>query len=215
MNRMLRSYLSTIVPCTLMALTTCAAAQVIEEACGPYSGTTAKVRSTTYYFCNPSQGLHEALDICIGSPCGYCGCDGNQSSWHRAMTLNLKLYQYNLGLTTVCANNCEGTGGSSCNQSSDNNCHGGRGNFFAVVGAHGWDFRQLHLNHSAVYSYTKYAQTGNRIGHTGSTGDSSGPHVHADNRRNQIRRREWYETVVTCGDRGTSDFLMGYVQLSD
>jgi len=209
MKRMFRYCLFTILPCALIALAICAEAQVVEEACGPYSGTTARVRSTTYYFCNPSQGLHEALDICIGTPCGYCGCDGNQSSWHRAMTYNLKLYQYTGG----CANNCEGTAGASCNLSSDNNCNGGAGNYFRVIGTNGWDFRQLHFNYSAVYSYTKYARTGNILGHTGSTGNSTGPHVHADNRLNGVRRTDWYTGLVTCGDRGTSDFLMGYVQL--
>lgn len=54
MKRMFRYYLLTMLPGILIALTTCTEAQVVEEACGPYSGTTAKVRSTTYYFCNPS-----------------------------------------------------------------------------------------------------------------------------------------------------------------
>lgn len=189
-------------------------AQAVEEACGPISGSDAFIRSTTYYFCNSSQGLHEALDICngSGSSCGYCGCDGNQSAWHRAMTINLKLYQYNLGFSTPCANNCEGTSGK-CNKSSDNNCHGGAGNYFVVQGTNGWDFRQLHLNHSEVYSYTKYAVTGNRIGHLGSTGHSTAPHVHADNRRNGVRMTDWYAGVVTCGFPATSDDLVGYLQL--
>ncbi len=186
-----------------------------ETACGPIAGSDAYVNSTTYYFCNPASGLHEALDICNGRPCAYCGCDGNQSAWHRAMLIGLKLYRYNGGGQNppICPNNCEGRP-QGCGNIPGDNCNGGAGNYFTVIGSNGWDFRQLHLNHSAVYSYTKYADVRNILGHWGSTGNSSAPHAHADNRLNGVRRTAWYENYgITCNSPGHYNAVIGYPQL--
>jgi hypothetical protein len=128
------------------------------------------------------------------------------------MLLGLKFYRYNGGAQNppICANNCEGTAGGSCNQSSDNNCNNGAGNYFVVQGTNGWEFRQLHLNHSAVYSYTKYADKGNILGHWGSTGFSTAPHGHADNRLNGVRQPTWYEPYgFFCGLKANWNFVVG------
>nr|WP_156040896.1 peptidase M23 [Chondromyces apiculatus] len=153
---------------------------------GPICENIAKVGSTTYYSCNGSS--HTALDI------------SNQScsEWNaRGMilgTVNYKLY-------SGCANNC-------ANPPPNPNCNGGAGNYYVVSGASGWDFRQLHINtntSSATKSCDRCA-----LGLVGSTGQSYGAHVHADNRQYGTRKSAWYTSVgTTCGSSGYCENRVG------
>lgn len=86
--------------------------------------------------------------------------------------------------------------GSSCGRQAW--CNGGAGNYVVTTGANGWQFRQLHINHSKN-SYSKSCDRCS-VGLVGSAGDSSGAHVHADNRRYGTRTTAWYTSVgTTCG----------------
>ncbi len=145
-------------------------------AVGPICDTAARVGSTTYYSCSGSS--HNALDM----------SNGTCSEWnHRGMINVSKYYQYYGG----CANNC--VGGTTCN--------GGAGNYYVVTGASGWDFRQLHIN-SNTSSGTKTCDRC-ALGLVGSTGNSSGAHVHADNRQYGTRKSAWYVNAgTTCGSSG-------------
>lgn len=140
---------------------------------GPICDTGARVGSTTYYSCNG--GSHTALDM----------SNGTCSVWnHRGMVSGSYYYRYSGG----CANNC--SGGTTCN--------GGAGNYYTVTGVNGWDFRQLHLN-SNVSSGSKTCDRC-ALGLVGSTGNSTGAHVHADNRQYGTRKSAWYTSVgTTCG----------------
>jgi hypothetical protein len=185
------------------------------SACGPLAGTDGRIKSTTYYFCNPDMGYHGAEDVINGGG-GYCGCDGNQSAWHRAQTLTLQYHTYNAGYLDICPKNCDGSP-ASCTATTDENCHNGYGNYFTVFGSNGYSFNQLHMNHSATYSYTKYAKSGDILGHWGSTGFSTAAHGHADNRQYGTLRTEWYTAYInnsiTCGSRANVSDLVGYPQL--
>ncbi len=185
------------------------------SACGPLAGTDGHINSTTYYSCNPNNGYHGAEDVINGGG-GYCGCDGNQSAWHRAQTLTVQYYVYNSGFSDICPNNCDGSP-SSCTATNDETCHIYQGNFFAVLGSNGYTFNQLHMNHSATYSKSKYAQSGDILGHWGSTGFSTGAHGHADNRQYGTLHIEWYTAYInnsiTCGSRANVSNLVGYPQL--
>ena len=152
-------------------------------AVGPICDTAARVGSTTYYSCSGS--AHNALDM----------SNGTCSVWnHRGMINVSRYYQYYGG----CAANC--SGGTTCN--------GGAGNYYVVTGGSGWDFRQLHLNANA----SSGSKTCDRcaLGLVGSTGNSTGAHVHADNRQYGTRKTAWYTSVgTTCGKSAYCNNVMG------
>ena len=152
-------------------------------AVGAICDTAARVGSTTYYSCSGSS--HNALDM----------SNGTCSEWnHRGMLQGNYNYRYYGG----CANNC--VGGTTCN--------GGAGNYYVVTGAHGWDFRQLHVN-SNVSSGTKTCDRC-ALGLVGSTGNSTGAHVHADNRQYSTRKTAWYTSKgTTCGTNAYCGNIIG------
>jgi len=156
-------------------------------AVGPICDTAARVGSTTYYSC--SGGTHTALDM----------SNGTCSVWnHRGMLSGSFYYRYYGG----CANNC--SGGTTCN--------GGAGNYYVVSGSNGWDFRQLHLNSNAS-SGTKTCDRC-ALGLVGSTGNSTGAHVHADNRQYATRKSAWYTSKgTTCGSSAYCGNTVGYPTL--
>ncbi|WP_394843659.1 peptidase M23 [Pendulispora brunnea] len=155
-----------------MAVVGWAGAVNAETAVGPICDQGARVGSTTYYSCNGAS--HNALDM----------SNGTCSEWnHRGMINVSKYYRYYGG----CANTCSG---SSCN--------GGAGNYYVVSGSNGWEFRQLHVNANG----SSGSKTCDRcpLGLVGSTGQSTGAHVHADNRQYGTRKTAWYTSVgTTCG----------------
>jgi hypothetical protein len=154
---------------------------------GAICDTAARVGSTTYYSCSGSS--HTALDM----------SNGTCSEWnHRAMIAGSRYYAYYGG----CAANC--SGGTTCN--------GGAGNYYVVTGASGWDFRQLHLNANA--SSGSKTCDGCALGLVGSTGNSSGAHVHADNRQYGTRKSAWYTSKgTTCGSSAYCGNVVGYPTL--
>ena len=164
-----------------------ASAQTQRTAYGPICDTAARVGSTTYYSCSGSS--HTALDM----------SNGTCSEWnHRAMLAGNFYYAYHGG----CANNC--VGGTTCN--------GGAGNYYVVTGSAGWDFRQLHINSNA----SSGSKTCDRcaLGLVGSTGNSSGAHVHADNRQYGTRSSSWYTKAgTTCGSSAYCSNIVGYPML--
>ncbi|HEU4413115.1 MAG TPA: hypothetical protein VFS43_48185 [Polyangiaceae bacterium] len=153
---------------------------------GPICESTARVGSTTFYSCSGS--THTALDM------------SNQScsEWnHRGMLLGSVKYTYHGG----CANNC-------ANPPPNTSCNGGAGNYYTVAGANGWDFRQLHVNSNAS-SGTKTCDRC-ALGLVGSTGNSFGAHVHADNRQFGTRKSAWYTSVgTTCGSSAYCERVVG------
>jgi hypothetical protein len=162
---------------------------------GPVDASGAYVKSTTYYFCNGSS--HSALDMCVGNPCGAC----NQ---YAVKTMIEENRYYNV--YTGCAADCDSTTTS---------CNGGAGNYITTVGNNGYDFRQLHMNTNGN-SYSRWANVGEPFGLLGSTGSSTAPHVHADNRKSGTRLTAWYaDHGITCGSPASSANIVGYPRLTD
>jgi hypothetical protein len=164
-----------------------ASAQSERVAYGPICDVNARVGSTTYYSCSGSS--HTSLDM----------GNGTCSEWnHRAMIQGSVYYAYYGG----CANNC--SGGTTCNS--------GAGNYYKVTGMGGWDFAQLHLNSNA----SSGSKTCDRcaLGLVGSTGNSTGAHVHAHNRKDGIRTSAWYTKAgTTCGSSAYCGHIVGYPTL--
>lgn len=153
---------------------------------GPICDPNARVGSTTYYSC--SSGYHAALDM----------SNRTCNSWsHRGMIVGVRYYKYIGG----CGVSCTG-----------NSCNGGAGNYVVVTGAAGWDFRQLHIGANA----NSYSKSCDRcpLGLVSSTGQSSGAHVHADNRRYGTRMTGWYTSAgTTCGRSAYCGNVVGYPTL--
>jgi hypothetical protein len=176
-----------------------AGAQTV-AAYGPSSLAGTYVKSTTYYFCSSSSGSHSALDICVDLNNAKTACGACKATNVRAM-LNGS-YTYRL-MEGSCADDCDSTPTS---------CGGGAGNYYEVTGSNGYNFRQLHLIRSADMA-TKTAARGTFLGWWGSTGSSTAPHVHADNRQYSTRLTAWYTGYVTCGSAATSSNAIGQVKL--
>lgn len=80
------------------------------------------------------------------------------------------------GTVTSASNSCGhyNTGNNRCS------CNGGRGNYVEITHADGTKSRYLHMiQGSAIATGTKVSR-GQKIGLVGSSGDSSGPHLHFD-----------------------------------
>lgn len=157
---------------------------------GPICMAGARVGSTTYYSCSGS--AHSALDM----------SNGTCSEWnHRGMLVGSYAYRFYGG----CANNCR-------NPPPSTTCNGGAGNYYVVSGGSGWDFRQLHVNTNG----SSRTQTCDRcaLGLVGSTGNSYGAHVHADNRQYGTKKTAWYTSVgTTCGSSANCTNRVGVPSL--
>jgi hypothetical protein len=140
---------------------------------GGICDTGARVGHTTYYYC--SSGLHNAVD----------SSNGTCSVWnHRGMIVGSRYYTFTGG----CANTC----------SVRSTCNGGAGNYVRVTGSSGWTWSQMHINKNG----SSYSKTCDRcpMGLVGSTGNSSGAHIHSDNRQYGTKKTAWYRNVgTTCG----------------
>lgn len=181
-----------------MALVGAQAAAATVAAYGPSVQAGTYVKSTTYYFCNSS--THTALDICVDTSgakatCGACNATN-------VLTMLNGTYYYQL-MHGTCASDCD---------SVKTDCGAGAGNYVQVTGSNGYDFREMHLNPNADMK-SKTAARGAYIGWLGSTGSSTAPHVHADNRRSGTRLSAWYSAYVTCGSPATSANAIGQVTL--
>jgi hypothetical protein len=163
-----------------------ASAQSQRTARGPICDSAARVGSTTLYSCTGSS--HNALDM-SNKTC---------NTWFaRGMLLGTFSYTYYGGC------------GQSCGSCSSGCCNGGAGNYVRVVGAGGWDFRQLHFNHHSTESKSKACDRC-PFGLVGSTGSSTAAHVHADNRRDGVRQTAWYTNVgTTCGSSAYCENRVG------
>jgi len=143
----------------------------------------SKATSTTYYSCTSS--AHNALDISSGL---YCG------EWNlRGMLVGNHAYRFYSG---SCANTC--TAGTVCN------------NYVAVVGANGWDFRQLYIYSNA----NSVSKTCDRcaLGLLGAA-HGSGPKgsIHAENRQYGTRMTSWYtQAGIICGASVSCGSPVGY-----
>lgn len=167
---------------------------------GPSSLSGTYVKSTTYYFCSSASGSHTALDICVDTSGAKATCGACKATNVRSMLDGSYYYRLQQG---NCADDCDST---------PTNCGGGAGNYYEVTGSAGYNFRQLHLIRSADMS-SKTAARGAFLGWWGSTGSSSAPHVHADNRQYTTRLTSWYSGYVTCGSAATSSNAIGQVTL--
>lgn len=167
---------------------------------GPSSLAGTYVKSTTYYFCSSASGSHSALDICVDLNNAKTTCGACKATNVRTMLDGSYYYQLQQG---SCADDCDST---------PTNCGGGAGNYYEVTGSNGYNFRQLHLIRSADMA-SKTAARGAYLGWWGSTGSSSAPHVHADNRQYTTRLTAWYSAYVTCGSAATSSNAIGQVKL--
>jgi hypothetical protein len=177
-----------------------AGAQTV-AAYGPSSLAGTYVKSTTYYFCDSSRGLHEALDICVDTSGAKATCGACKATNVRTMLNGSYYYQL---MNSSCADDCD---------SVMTDCGGGAGNWFQVSGTAGYVFRQLHLIRSADM-VSKTAARGAYLGWWGSTGRSTAAHVHADNRQYSTDLRAWYTGYVTCGSAATSSNAIGQVKLN-
>ncbi|HEX5746781.1 MAG TPA: peptidase M23 [Archangium sp.] len=181
-----------------LALVGAQAAAATVTAYGPSLQSGTYIKSTTYYFCNSSS--HTALDICVDTTgnktsCGACNATNVLSMLNGTYTYQLMI--------SGCASDCDST---------PTDCGGGAGNYYQVTGSNGYDFRQLHINPNADMK-TKTAARGAYLGWLGSTGSSTAPHVHADNRRSGTRLSAWYTGYVSCGSPATGSNAIGQVTL--
>ncbi|HZI11303.1 MAG TPA: peptidase M23 [Myxococcus sp.] len=167
---------------------------------GPSSLAGTYVKSTTYYFCSSASGSHSALDICVDTSGAKATCGACKATNVRAMLNGSYYYQLQ---NSSCADDCDSTA---------TDCGGGAGNYYEVTGSAGYNFRQLHLIRSADM-FSKTAARGTYLGWWGSTGSSSAPHVHADNRQYTNRLTAWYTGYVTCGSAATSSNAIGQARL--
>jgi murein DD-endopeptidase MepM/ murein hydrolase activator NlpD len=55
---------------------------------------------------------------------------------------------------------------------------GGAGNYVVIRGSDGFDYAYMHFREGALVDRGEHVDAGDPIGHVGSTGDSSGPHLH-------------------------------------
>jgi hypothetical protein len=180
-------------------------AQVPNLACGPIrSSDQAFVRDDTWRItgnvpaCVYQQPLvsHFALDICFdnwNSNCKGCPPTSSFKVRHRAMLFGRDAftpsYYWHVYFGS-CPNSCGAQSG----------CNGGAGNYYVVQDPNSvWQFRQLHVWHytncpNSDGSCSKWASAyaGTVLGMLGGTGSADGPHVHADNLENGIRRNSWY-----------------------
>jgi hypothetical protein len=123
--------------------------------------------------------------------------NGTCGSWnYRAMLAGSYHYSYFGG----CAGACNGS-----------TCNGGAGNYYAVTGGSGWDFRLLHVYANAS-SGSKTCDRCN-LGLVGGTGSTTTPHTHADNRQYGTRKSAWFAGGVSCGSSGYCGNIMGYPTL--
>ena len=85
-------------------------------------------------------------------------------------------------------------------------------NYVYVTGSNGYAFSQYHHNHSA----NSYSRTCDRcsLGLVGSTGNSYGGHVCAQNTLNGSTVTAWYSGYVTCGSKSNANTVMGYPRTS-
>jgi hypothetical protein len=181
-----------------LALVGAQAAAATVAAYGPSQQSGTYIKSTTYYFCNSSS--HTALDICVDTSGAKATCGACNATNVLSMLNGTYYYQLMHG---SCATDCD---------SVTTSCGGGAGNYVQVTGSNGYDFRQLHLNPNADMT-SKTAARGVYMGWLGSTGSSTAPHVHADNRRNGTRLSAWYSGYVTCGSPATASNAIGQVTL--
>lgn len=123
-----------------------------------------------YYYCG-SGGLHQALDI-AGS-CGSC------------------VYA-SRGGTSYFYGGC----GTSCGNNLGSTCNGGAGNYIRINHASGYSTRYLHgLAGTGVAGSVADSR---KVLKRGSTGNSSGPHVHFDIWRYGTRQTAWLSYAAAC-----------------
>ncbi|MBL3686038.1 M23 family peptidase [Leucobacter zeae] len=67
------------------------------------------------------------------------------------------------------------------------------GNMVSINHPNGWQTRYAHMNSWAIVSPGQYVSAGQTVGYVGSTGCSSGPHLHFEMRPNQDNG--WYDFV--------------------
>jgi hypothetical protein len=133
----------------------------------------ARITATSNY---SSGSFHGAIDSSLGGACWTR--DSAAARYHRSALNQSRAWRYIGGCGASCSNNL----GSSCN--------GGGGNMIDSDGRNGWDWRQMHINALAGHSQSKTC-TRCSFGLLGSTGNSSGAHVHQENRRYGTKSTSW------------------------
>lgn len=113
---------------------------------------------------------------------GYTGLSRGYSTDHQGIDITgsgiygKEVRAAKSGTVTSASNSCGhyNTGNNRCN------CNGGRGNYVEITHADGTKSRYLHMiQGSAIATGTKVSR-GQKVGLVGSSGDSSGPHLHFD-----------------------------------
>ncbi len=148
----------------------------------------AVVTATKYY---SSGSYHGAID----------SANGSCSSWnHRGQIYGSKGYKYYGGCGAYCGNNL----GSTCN--------GGAGNYIRVFGSNSWTWSQMHINSNG----SSASKTCDRcaFGLVGSTGNSTGGHVHSDNRKAGTKMTAWFDGMgLVRGSNAYCGRTLGYPTL--
>jgi len=141
-----------------------------------YGGGTVTARRLT---CRSGR-LHNAMDI--AAPCG---------RGMRAMIYGKRYYRYRHDWH----NECGGSTGS-----------GSYGNWFYYTGRNSYRFVEAHSNHSSTYGRSGYFYKGSILNLVGSSGNSSGPHTHAENKKDWSPITGWlvsYYYYGLCGHHPT------------
>lgn len=155
------------------ALTTGGTAAAV-EARGAICDARSRITALAYY---SSGRFHGAVDQAMPGGCWLN--DSDAARYHRGSINRSRYYSYLGGCGRFCGNNL------------GNTCRGGAGNLITTTGGSGWDFRQMHINHLNGHSRSKTC-TRCSFGLVGSTGNSSGGHVHAENRRYGSKSTAWF-----------------------
>lgn len=177
---------------------------------GGSGGKTVKTYHATYYYCSSSYSLHEALDIHrqdgTGCAIGSGGADVTAVFERYNSDGTVKKSKYEWVYRT--GDSCSGTSGGD--------------NQYKVLGDNTWQVVYGHLNKHGNKG-TVWAAWKDPIGKLGSTGNSTGPHVHLQNDKNWVKKTYWYKEAMTshglsqttCGTNSGAAKTVGYAKMQD